>query len=49
MVVGILQAALFRPGDGGSQGGQKDDVIRVLLEDVLGAFLYEACHDEWKR
>jgi hypothetical protein len=44
MVVGVFEAAFLCSGDGRAEGGEEDDVVGVLLEDVFGAFLDEAGH-----
>jgi len=45
VVIGIAEAALFRACDGRTEGGEEDDVVWGLLENVLCPLLYEACHD----
>ena len=44
--VGVFEAALFGAGDWGAEGSEEDNVMRVLLEDVLEAFLNEASHTD---
>ncbi|CAG8700643.1 7934_t:CDS:2, partial [Scutellospora calospora] len=41
VVVGVFEAAFLCAGDGRAEGGEEDDVVGVLLEDVFGAFLEE--------
>jgi hypothetical protein len=44
MVVGVFETAFLCSCDGRAEGGEEDDVVGVLLEDVFGAFLDEAGH-----
>jgi len=44
MIVSVSQPAFLRSCDGCSEGGEEDDIVGILLEDVLDALLYEAGH-----
>lgn len=44
MVVCISQSTLLRSCDRRAKGGEEHDIVRVLLENVLEAFLCETCH-----
>jgi hypothetical protein len=44
MVVRISQAAFLSSCDRCSKGGEEDDILWILLQYVLEAFLDEACH-----
>jgi len=46
MVVCVSETAFLRSCDGCAKGGQEDDILRVLLEDVPEAFLDGTCHFE---
>ena len=37
----VFETALFGARDGSADGGEKDDVVGILLEDVFQAFLNE--------
>jgi hypothetical protein len=44
VIAGIFESALLRFRDGCAESGEDDDVVRLLLENVLRAFLYESSH-----
>jgi hypothetical protein len=49
MVVRITEPAFLGACDWCSQGGEEDDVVWVLLEDILRSFLNEGGHGGWFR
>jgi hypothetical protein len=44
MIICISESSFLCTCYGCSKGGEEDDVLRVLLEDIFDAFLKEACH-----
>ena len=44
VVIAIFEAAFVSASDRCTEGGQEDDVLGILSEDVLYAFQNEACH-----
>lgn len=46
VVEGVFETAFLCPRHRRPQGGEEDDIVRALGEDVLGALLYEAGHGE---